>query len=45
MIKSKKLAWARHAAGTGKKRYAYKVFVTKYEGQRSLGRPKRRWDH
>jgi hypothetical protein len=45
MIKSKKLAWARHAAGTGEKRCAYKVLVAKYEGQRTLGRTKRRWDH
>jgi hypothetical protein len=32
-----------HVARTGTKRNAYRIFVGKAEGKRSLGRPRRRW--
>jgi hypothetical protein len=43
MIMSRKMRWARHVAGMGTKRNAYRILVGKPEGKRPLGRPRRRW--
>jgi hypothetical protein len=43
MIKSMRMRWARHVARIGAKRNAYRVLVGKTEGNRPLGRPRRRW--
>jgi hypothetical protein len=43
MIKSRRMKWAGHVARMGNKRNAYKIFVGKPEGKKSLGRPRRRW--
>jgi hypothetical protein len=42
VIKSRKMRWAGHVARTGKRRGVYRVLVGKPEGQRSVGRPRRR---
>jgi hypothetical protein len=36
------MRWARHVAGMGETRNAYRIFVGKPEGKRQLGRPNRR---
>jgi hypothetical protein len=38
MIKSRRMIWAGHVARMGEKRNAYKIFVGKPEGKKSLGR-------
>jgi hypothetical protein len=43
MIKSMRMRWAGHVAGTGETRNAYRILVGKPEGKRPLGRPRRRW--
>jgi hypothetical protein len=43
MITSRRMRWARHVAGMGAKRNAYRILVGKPEGKRPLGRPRRRW--
>jgi len=43
VIKSR-MRWAGHVARTGKKRDVNRVLVDKSEGQRSLGRPRHRWE-
>jgi hypothetical protein len=40
---SKIIRWAERAARMGEKTNACMIFVTKAEGQRPLGRPRRRW--
>jgi hypothetical protein len=42
-INSRRMMWAGHVARMGKKRNAYRLLVGKPEGQRPLGRPRRRW--
>jgi hypothetical protein len=42
MIKSKRTRWAGHLTRMGEKRNAYRILVVKSEGNRPLGRPKRR---
>jgi hypothetical protein len=42
MIKSRRMRWAGHVAGTGKKRNTYRILVGMPEGKRPLGRPRRR---
>jgi hypothetical protein len=42
MIKSKSMNWAGHVAQIGEKRNTYRILVGKVEGQRLLGRPRRR---
>jgi hypothetical protein len=42
MIKSKKMRWAGHVARMGEGRGVYRVLVRKPEGERPLGRPRRR---
>jgi hypothetical protein len=43
MIKSTKMRWARHVARKGEKRSAYSTLVEKPEGNRPLGRSRRKW--
>jgi hypothetical protein len=38
------MRWAGHVACVGERRGAYRVLVGKPEGNRSLGRPKYRWE-
>jgi hypothetical protein len=42
MIKSR-MRWTGHVAQIGKKRSAYRILVGKPEGNRPLGRQRRRW--
>jgi hypothetical protein len=42
-MKARKMRWAEHVARIGEKRNAYRLFVGKPEGRRSLGRPRRKW--
>ena len=42
VIKSRRMRWAGHVARMGEERGAYRVLVGKPEGQRPLGRPRRR---
>jgi hypothetical protein len=43
MNKSRRMRWAGHVARSGEKRNAYRILVGKPEGNRPLGRPRRRW--
>jgi hypothetical protein len=43
-IKSRRMRWAGHVARMGEGRKVYRVLVGKPEGQRQLGRPRRRWE-
>jgi hypothetical protein len=43
IIKSRKMRWARHVAGMGEKRNAYRLLVENPEGKRPLRRTKRIW--
>jgi hypothetical protein len=43
IIKSRRIRWAGHVARMGEKRNAYRLLVGKPEGNRPLGRPRRRW--
>jgi hypothetical protein len=43
MIKSRRMRWAGHVARMGAKKTAYRILVGKPEGERPLGRPRRRW--
>jgi hypothetical protein len=43
MIKSRRMIWAGHVARMGEKRNTYRILVGKPEGNRPLGRPRRRW--
>jgi hypothetical protein len=43
VIKSRIMRGSGHAAHTGERRGAYRVFVVKPEGKRPLGRPRLRW--
>jgi hypothetical protein len=42
MIESRKTRWAGHVARMGEKRKAHRILVGKPEGNRPLGRPRRR---
>jgi hypothetical protein len=44
VIKSRRMRWAGHVARIGNRRGAYKVLVGRPEGQKPLGRPRRRWE-
>jgi hypothetical protein len=37
------MRWAGHVAGMGEKRNVFRLLVGKSEGERPLGRPRRRW--
>jgi hypothetical protein len=39
----RRMRWAGHVAQIGEKRNAYRLLVGKLEGERPLGRPRRRW--
>jgi hypothetical protein len=43
IIKSRRMRWAGHVARIGQKKNAYRLLVGKPEGNRPLGRPRRRW--
>jgi hypothetical protein len=43
MIKSRRMRWAWHVAPMGEKRNAYRILVGMPEGNRPLGRPRRKW--
>jgi hypothetical protein len=43
MIKSSRRRLAGHVARMGEKRNVYRILVRKPEGNRPLGRPRRRW--
>jgi hypothetical protein len=43
MIESRRKGWAKHVARMRQKKNAYRIFVGRTEGKRSLGRPIRRW--
>jgi len=43
VIKSRRMRWAGHVAHMGEERGLYRVLVGKPEGQRPLGRSRRRW--
>jgi hypothetical protein len=38
------MRWAGHVARVGEGRNLYRVFLGKPEGERPLGRPRRRWE-
>jgi hypothetical protein len=42
-IKARRMRWEGHVARMGEKRNAYRILVGKPEGNRPLGRPRRRW--
>jgi hypothetical protein len=44
MIKSRRMRSTGNVVRMGEKRNAYRVLVGKPEGERPLGRPRRRWD-
>jgi hypothetical protein len=44
MIKSRRIRWAEHVARMGEGRGVCRVLVGKPEGNRPLGRPRRRWE-
>jgi hypothetical protein len=43
IIKSRKIKWAEHVARKGKKRNVYRLLAGRPEGNRPLGRQRRRW--
>ena len=43
VIKWRRMRWAGHVARMGEERGVYRVLVGKPEGNRTLGRPRRRW--
>jgi hypothetical protein len=43
IIKSRTMRWAGHVARMGEKRNVYRLLVRKPEGNRPLGRPRRKW--
>ena len=44
VVKSRRMRWAGHVARMGEGRGVYRVLVGKPEGERPLGRPRRRWE-
>ena len=44
VVKSRRMRWAGHVAPMGERRGVHRVLVGKPEGQRPLGRPRRRWE-
>ena len=44
VIKSRRMRWAGHVARMGARRGVYRVLVEKPEENRTLGRPRRRWE-
>ena len=44
VIKSSIIRWAGHVARMGERRGVYRVLVGKPEGEKPLGKPRRRWE-
>jgi hypothetical protein len=44
VIKSRRMRWAGHVARMREGRGVYRVLVGRPEGERPLGRPRRRWE-
>jgi hypothetical protein len=44
LIKSRRMRWAGHVARMEERRGIYRILVGKREGNRPLGRPRRRWE-
>jgi hypothetical protein len=44
VIKVRRMRWAGHVARIGEVRGVYNILVSKPEGSRPLGRPRRRWE-
>jgi hypothetical protein len=44
VIKSRRMRWAELAARSRKMKNIYTILVAKYEGKRSLGRPRHKWE-
>jgi len=44
VVKSRRMRWAEHVARMGEGRGVHRVLVGKPEGNRPLGRPRRRWE-
>jgi hypothetical protein len=44
VVKSRRMRWAGHVARMGEDRGVHRVLVGKPEGERTLGRPRRRWE-
>jgi hypothetical protein len=44
VVKSRRMRWAGHVARMGEERGVHRGLVGKPEGQRPLGRPRRRWE-
>jgi transcription termination factor 2 len=44
VIKSRRMRWAGHVARMEEGRGVYRVFIGRPEGERPLGRPRRRWE-
>ena len=44
VVKSRRMRWAGHVARMGEYRGVHRSLVGKREGNRSLGRPRRRWE-
>jgi hypothetical protein len=45
MIKPRRMSWAEHVARMVAKRNAYRILMRKPEWERTLGRPRRRWEN
>jgi hypothetical protein len=43
IVKSRRMRWAGYVARIGEERNAYRLWMRKPEGERPLGRPRRRW--
>jgi hypothetical protein len=43
IINSRRMRWAGHVVRMGEKRNVYRLLVGKPEGERPLGRPRRKW--
>jgi hypothetical protein len=43
-IKSRRMRWAGHVTRMGEERNVYRVLMGKPEGNKPLGRPRRRWE-
>jgi hypothetical protein len=44
VVKSRRMRWARHVARMGEEKSVHRMLVGKPEGNRPLGRPRRRWE-
>jgi hypothetical protein len=44
VVKLRRMGWAGHVARMGEERGVHRVLVGKLEGQRPMGRPRRRWE-